>query len=104
MRKSTDDLKVDALLITKHCGAYRPMAKSTIQVRVKRIGKIIGLDDFHSHCIRKSRLSSVYDITGDLALAAELANPQNQPKQHGHITSRPKKQDRNYEIETHKTG
>lgn len=74
MRKSTDDLKVDALLITKHCGAYRPMAKSTIQVRVKRIGKIIGLDDFHSHCIRKSRLSSVYDITGDLALAAELAN------------------------------
>jgi len=48
------------------------MCKGTIQHRVNKIGKIIGLDDFHSHCIRKSRLSTVYDITGDLALIKEL--------------------------------
>ena len=50
------------------------MHRSTIQHRINRMGKIIGLDDFHAHCIRKSRLSTVYDDTGDLALVAELAN------------------------------
>lgn len=74
MRKEKDSLTVDALFITKHGGSYHAMSKSTIQVRVNKIGRIIGLDDFHSHCIRKSRLSTVYDDTGDLALVAELAN------------------------------
>jgi integrase/recombinase XerC len=74
MRKGTDGLKVDALFITKHRDGYSQMHKSTIQKRINKIGKIIGLDDFHAHCIRKTRLSSIYDETGDLALAAELGN------------------------------
>lgn len=74
MRKNKDNLTVDALFITKRGNGYKQMHKSTIQHRINRMGKIIGLDDFHAHCIRKSRLSTVYDITGDLALAAELAN------------------------------
>lgn len=74
MRKDMDDLKVDALFITNHVDGYKKMAKSTIQVRMRKIGEIVGLKDFHCHCMRKTKLNSVYEETGDLTLAAELAN------------------------------
>lgn len=74
IRKDMDNLTVDSLFITKQNGKYKQMAKNTIQKRINKIGEIIGLADFHAHCIRKTRLSDVYDITGDLALTAELAN------------------------------
>jgi integrase/recombinase XerC len=73
-RKEMDNLEVDSLFITKHLGQYRPMSKGTIQERVKKIGEVLGLDDFHSHCIRKTKLNDVYRSTGDLALAATLGN------------------------------
>lgn len=74
MRKDMDNLEVDSLFITKHKGEYRPMAKATIQARVKKIGEILGLDDFRSHCIRKTSLNHIYETTGDLTLAAEMGN------------------------------
>lgn len=74
MRKEMDDLQVDALFITKFKGEYRPMSKGTIQERTKKIGHILGIDDFRSHCIRKTALNKVYEETGDLTLAAELGN------------------------------
>lgn len=74
MRKEMDNLEVDSLFITKYHGQYRPMTKSTIQERVKKIGEILGLEDFHAHCIRKTKLNDVYIKTGDLTLASELAN------------------------------
>lgn len=73
-RKELDNLEIDSLFITKYNGVYRPMTKSTIQERVKKIGEILGLDDFHAHCIRKTKLNDVYRTTGDLALAASLGN------------------------------
>jgi integrase/recombinase XerC len=73
-RKELDNLEVDSLFITKHLGQYRPMSKGTIQERVKKIGEILGLDDFHAHCIRKTKLNDVYRTTGDLSLAASLGN------------------------------
>lgn len=74
MRKEMDNLEVDALFITKYGKQYKQMAKSTIQSRIRKIGEIIGIFDFHCHNIRKTRLNDVYDETGDLALAAELGN------------------------------
>jgi integrase/recombinase XerC len=73
-RKELDDLTVDAIFITKVQGEYRQMSYGTIQERIKKIGTIIGLDDFHAHCIRKTTLNSIYTKTGDMSLAAELAN------------------------------
>jgi integrase/recombinase XerC len=73
-RKETDNLEVDSLFITKFQGKYRPMSKGTIQERVKKIGEILGLDDFHAHCIRKTTLNHIYKTTGDLSLAAEMGN------------------------------
>lgn len=73
-RKELDDLSIDALFITKYHGLYRPMTYGTIQERIKKIGEILGLDDFHAHCIRKTTLNQIYTKTGDMSLAAELAN------------------------------
>jgi Site-specific recombinase XerD len=73
-RKDLDDLEIDSLFITKYGKEYRPMSKSAIQNRIKKIGEIVGLDDFHAHCIRKTSLNQVYVKTGDLSLAAELGN------------------------------
>lgn len=73
-KEELDGLEVDALLITRWLGEFRPMSKGTIQERVKKMGKIIGIDDFRSHCIRKTSLNNIYQTTGDLSLAAEMAN------------------------------
>jgi integrase/recombinase XerC len=73
-RKELDNLVVDSLFITRFQGQYRPMSKGTIQERVKKIGEILGLDDFHAHCIRKTTLNHIYKTTGDLSLAAEMGN------------------------------
>lgn len=74
MRKEMDNLEVDALFITKANGVYRPMTKGTIQSRVKKIGNILGIDDFRSHSIRKTSINQVYESTGDLSLAASMGN------------------------------
>lgn len=73
-KQEMDNLSVDSLFITKFHGEYRPMTKSTIQERTKKIGRILGIDDFRSHCIRKTSLNQIYEKTGDLALAAEYGN------------------------------
>lgn len=72
--KEYDNLKSDALFITWYKGEWRKMSKVTIYNRIKKMGTIVGINDFRPHCIRKSRLNNVYEETGDLSLAAELAN------------------------------
>ena len=75
MRKEDyDKLQCDSLLITKFNGEYRPMSTGSIGNRMKKYGQIVGIPDYRAHCQRKSRLNLVYEETGDLALAAELAN------------------------------
>lgn len=73
-RKELDNLEVDALFITKYKGVYRQMHYGTIQDRVRKIGEILGLDDFHCHCVRKTSINDTYNKTGDMNLASEKAN------------------------------
>jgi integrase/recombinase XerC len=74
MRKEMDNLQVDAIFISRYNNQWNKMDKSSLQRRVNKIGTIIGLEDFHSHCIRKTTLNSIYEKTGDLSLAAEMGN------------------------------
>lgn len=74
MRKDMDNLEVDAIFISRYKGKWRKMGTSTLQRRVQQIGTIIGIEDFHSHCIRKTALNNIYEKTGDLSLAAEMGN------------------------------
>lgn len=75
MRKNDfDHLEVDSLLINKYVGHWKPMGEDAIRNRMRKFGEIVGISDYRPHCQRKSRLNLVYEETGDLALAAELAN------------------------------
>lgn len=75
MRKNDyDNLKVDSLLINRYKGEWKPMGEDAIRNRMRKFGEIVGITDYRPHCQRKSRLNLIYEETGDLALAAELAN------------------------------
>lgn len=75
MRKDDyDHMEVDSLLINKYNGQWKPMGEDAIRNRMRKFGEIVGISDYRPHCQRKSRLNLVYEETGDLALAAELAN------------------------------
>jgi integrase/recombinase XerC len=75
-RKDLDNLEVDSLFITRHNGLYRPMPYPTIQARAKRIGTIVGIEDFHMHCFRKTAINRVMELSNDIQIAKELANHQ----------------------------
>ena len=74
IREEMDGLECDGIFVAKRNGVYQKMAQNTIYIRVKKIGTIIGLDDLHPHCIRKTAINRVVNKTGDLTIAQELAN------------------------------
>jgi len=74
VRKELDNLEVDAIFLSYYGKQYNKMSKGSLQRRITNIGTIIGLNDFHAHCVRKTSLNSIYEKTGDLSLAAEMGN------------------------------
>jgi len=74
MRKKMDNLECDAIFIVKRNGEYRRMSQTSIYMRVRKIGKILGIDDLHPHCLRKTAINKIVEETGDLDLAREYAN------------------------------
>lgn len=75
MRKDDyDHLECDALFIHKYKGAWVPWTAGMIYDRMKKFGQIIGLPDFHTHCMRKTSINLIYEDTGDLNLASQWAN------------------------------
>jgi integrase/recombinase XerC len=73
-RKDLDKLEIDAIFLSRYDSQWNTMSKGTLQRRMRIIGTIIGIEDFHCHCVRKTSLNSIYDKTGDLTLAAEMGN------------------------------
>jgi integrase/recombinase XerC len=76
MRKEIDNLQVDALFISKYGKEYRMMSRGSLQRRSTEIGKLVGIDDFHMHCFRKSSIDRVMKLTNDIQIAKEHANHQ----------------------------
>jgi len=74
LRKELDNLEVDAIFLSFYGKQYNKMSRGSLQRRITKIGTIIGLEDFHSHCVRKTSLNGIYEKTGDLSLAAEMGN------------------------------
>jgi integrase/recombinase XerC len=74
MRKEMDNLQVDSLFMSRYGHEYKSMAYGTLQNRARKIGKIIGLEDFHMHCLRKSSINMVMKLTNDIQLCKEHAN------------------------------
>lgn len=73
-KENMDNLEIDALFISRYGGIYRPMSKGTLQARIKKIGTIIGIDDFRSHCIRKTASNTLLDNGIDPSLVAKYLN------------------------------
>lgn len=73
-KDNLDKLEVDSLFITKYKGIYKPMSKGNLQRRINKIGTIIGIEDFHAHCTRKTAINNITEKTGDITLAAEMAH------------------------------
>ena len=69
-----DHLECDALFIHKYKDKWIPWTQGMIHDRMRKIGRIIGLEDFHCHCIRKTAINKIYEDTGDLNLASQWAN------------------------------
>lgn len=74
IRKEMDNLECDAVFIVKRNGEYKKMSQTSIYMRVRKIGQILGLPDLHPHCLRKTAINKIVDETGDLTLAQEMAN------------------------------
>jgi integrase/recombinase XerC len=74
MRKDIDNLEIDSLFLTRYHGMWKQMTYGTIQDRATKIGKIVGIDDFHMHCFRKSSINMAMKLSGDIEIAKELAN------------------------------
>lgn len=74
MRKDMDNLEVDAMWVSKYHGEWRQTTKGTLQERIKKIGRIIGLDDFRSHCVRKTASNLLLDYGVDASLVAKKLN------------------------------
>jgi integrase/recombinase XerC len=73
-KDNLDKLEVDSLFITKYNGIYNTMTVGTLQKRINKMGEIIGIKDYHSHCNRKTAINSIMEKTGDITLASEIAN------------------------------
>lgn len=73
-KENMDNLEVDALFISKYYGEYRQMGKNTLQKRVQKIGTIIGIDDFHAHCIRKTSSEDMLRQGVDPSLVSKYLN------------------------------
>lgn len=74
MRKELDNLEVDSLFMTRFNGEYHPMTYGTLQDRAKKIGKLVGIEDFHMHCFRKSSINLAMKLSGDIEICKQLAN------------------------------
>ena len=74
MRKDMDNLEVDAMWISKYGGGWKKATKGTLQTRIKKMGYIIGIDDFRSHCIRKTASNLLLDYGVDASLVAKKLN------------------------------
>lgn len=73
-KENMDNLEVDALFISKYYGEYRQMSKNTLQKRIQKIGTIIGIDDFHAHCIRKTSSEDMLRQGVDPSLVSKFLN------------------------------
>ena len=61
------------LLIAKYKGKYAQMTQGAIRNRIKKLGKILGIEDLYPHTLRKTAINLINNLAG-LGLASSYAN------------------------------
>lgn len=64
---------IEYLFVTKYNGVFKQMSKSTIRDRVRKIGKLVGIDNLYPHSLRKTSINLLAEV-GGIDLASEFAN------------------------------
>lgn len=64
---------VEYLFVTRYSEVFKQMSKSTIRDRVRKIGKLVGIDNLYPHSLRKTSINLIADSAG-IDLASEFAN------------------------------
>lgn len=73
-KENMDNLECDGFFIARYKESWKPLVKGTLQSRIKKIGKIIGIDDYRSHCMRKTKSNQLLDDGVDPLLVSRLLN------------------------------
>ena len=53
------NIDVDWLFVTKYRGKYKQMSKEAIRARVRKMGKIVGIENYYPHSIRKTIINVI---------------------------------------------
>lgn len=64
---------IEYLFVTRYSGVFKQMSKSTIRDRVRKIGKLVGIDNLYPHSLRKTSINLIANSAG-IDLASEFAN------------------------------
>ena len=59
--------------IAKYKGKYAQMTQGAIRNRIKKLGKILGIEDLYPHTLRKTAINLINNLAG-LGLASSYAN------------------------------
>lgn len=52
-------IDIDYLFVTRYNGRWKQMSKETIRARVRNMGKIVGIENYYPHCIRKTIINII---------------------------------------------
>lgn len=61
------------LFVTKYGNIYKQMSQGAIRERIKKMGKILGIEDLYPHTLRKTSINLINNLAG-LGLASTYAN------------------------------
>lgn len=67
------EIESEYLFITKYKGKYAQMTQGAIRGRIKKLGKILGIEDLYPHTLRKTSINLINNLAG-LGLASSYAN------------------------------
>lgn len=66
-------INIDYIFVTKYNQEYKQMTQGAIRERIKKLGKIIGIEDLYPHTLRKTSINLINNLAG-LGLASSYAN------------------------------
>jgi len=67
------EIESEYLFIAKYKGKYAQMTQGAIRGRIKKLGKILGIEDLYPHTLRKTSINLINNLAG-LGLASSYAN------------------------------
>ena len=71
--RAENGINVDWFFITKYGKIYKQMTQGAIRNRIRKLGKIIGIEDLYPHTLRKTAINLINNLAG-LGLASSYAN------------------------------